>query len=140
LRVLVTFFLVLVVVLNGCSSIQDDIDKPELLTINNIQDALNEQKIQYQDSEIIKQYLLRASVSQKSLKLENGEELYIYTFKNEALRIQGLQEIKDQTALMDIVFTPYFYEAKNVLLIYMRLNDVEGFEGKISNIMQSLQN
>jgi hypothetical protein len=138
LKAFLIYCLVLIIVFsNGCSR-TEEVSK-NLLTINNIQDALKKQEIHFQNSEIKKDYLLDSSEFSKGIRLDNGVEMYFYVFENEGDRIQGLKEVKEQTELVNTVFSPSFYEAKNVLLIYMYLHGIEGPEGKLNEAIQALR-
>ncbi|MFX3636408.1 MAG: hypothetical protein ACE3L7_20850 [Candidatus Pristimantibacillus sp.] len=126
----------LLLFLSGCFNAQG----PDLRLhqMDDIHSEMELQQIKGKPTDMIEQYQLDQSV-QEAYELDNGELLYIYIFGSPIEMHSGLKTIKEQTALIDTIYSPLYYEANNAVLIYMmRNNEVPGVKSSMDKLAQKL--
>lgn len=132
---IVLVVLLVPVLLSSCTSSQD----LSLVVMSDVQDELEQIKLQVPMSETKVMSTYDAADAQiQAYELEDGELLYAYVFRSEEDCFLGKRNIQQQTALIDTVYTPYFYEAKNALFIYMKKNEGQEIERIMNELVEAL--
>lgn len=130
------FIFICFLLLTGCFNAQG----PDLRLhkMADIQSEMERQQIKGKQTDMIEQYQLNQSV-QEAYELDNGELLYIYIFGSPEEMHLGLKTIKEQTALINTIYSPLYYEANNAVLIYMmRSNEVPSVKSTMDELAQKL--
>lgn len=132
---LLVFILLTSFLLNGCFDYGQDL---RLYSFEDLESILKEYNLEVKEIEMINSYRLEQVKTQKSFELDEKEKLFIYVFESEEDQLLGRKEIEKQTALIDTEYSPQFYEMRNVLMIYLRINGNEGIEEELNKIKKQL--
>ncbi|MCR2803630.1 hypothetical protein [Paenibacillus soyae] len=83
-----------------------------------VEEKLKRSKMQMTENEMREPFKLSVGPDyQQAYRLDDGSELYVYTFPSEEERVQGQKTIMRQSAILSSQ-PPASYEINNVLLLY----------------------
>ncbi|WP_042170390.1 hypothetical protein [Paenibacillus gorillae] len=138
MRRLALFVLLSCWMVTGCS------DDKFMLTLalhsmDEVKQGMQRLSIQGEETEMLESYRLTSARDSAAYAFDQGELLYVYVFEVPMEAHDGIRKIEEQTALVDLVYSPVIYNANNVILIYMqRYGETTGKQPAIEKLASSL--
>ncbi|GGG85423.1 hypothetical protein GCM10010918_49220 [Paenibacillus radicis (ex Gao et al. 2016)] len=111
----------------------------KLHTLDDVKQGMQQVSIQGAETEMLESYRLTSARDSAAYAFDNGELLYVYEFEAPTEAHEGMKKIEEQTALVDLVYSPVIYNANNVILIYMqKYGETTGKQPAVEKLASSL--
>ncbi|MFF2092500.1 hypothetical protein [Paenibacillus sp. NPDC058174] len=111
----------------------------KLHTLDGVKQEMQRVSIQGEETEMLESYRLTSARDTAAYAFDNGELLYVYVFEAPMQAHDGIRKIEEQTALVDLVYSPVIYNANNVILIYMqKYGETTGTKPVVEKLASSL--